>query len=222
MTKKIYKVAFTGKLKTGKTTSTEMLEEILRQYYPAIAVFPLKFAAPIYDCLHQFGWVWEEKGKPRRFMQKLGDLAREEFGDDIFEKLFEQVYNAVYLQATTVLPYDRVLIVVDDVRFVHEAFLLKELGFDIIKVERLYGEQDSDSGDPNHRSEVEIEEIDKWVDSKLMNDGSLDDLRESIEMIAIINGWIYDESQIENYKRTKFSEESCSEDCRCSRPECTG
>lgn len=183
----ILKVAFVGKMGSGKTTAAELMEEVIRENMPVAAV-NLKFANPIYDVVSLFARSQETEleVKPRQFMQDLGDIARRDFGDSVFERLFEREFiNTVNL--TNALPGNRLtMITCDDVRFIGEAHLLTGLGFHIIEIECPDDIRKARLGDAyvneSHRSEMELEEIEK--DATVINDGTIEEFRENLKFTA--------------------------------------
>lgn len=220
--REIIRVAFAGKMGVGKTTAANMLEEILRKDEgSAVSSINLKFADPIYEVLQILG-RWEDNSfeKPRQFMQKFADLARHEFGDDIFELLFEGKYFTAEMSCD-VLKTPRILISVDDVRFENELILLHNLGFYIIGIEcpDNIRSRRVDFINPNHRSETEMDDLDEEADMKIMNDGDEDNLKEILEMTAKFMGWSGDGfTKIAHKKGESFPEEDMREDCGCDGP----
>jgi dephospho-CoA kinase len=162
---KLYKFAFCGKMGSGKTTAMQMVAAILQNKYGEnnTTAFHLKFAGPIYRTLG----VLHVPGKPRVFMQLFGDLCRKEFGDDVFEKALEVEYTELLNKEVVNRPQEHVSILIDDVRFVGEAELLKKLGFKIIKVEAKEDQRKIRLAETfeniTHRSETELESIDTDV-----------------------------------------------------------
>jgi len=175
----IYKFAITGKMGTGKST---MCKRIVAALEPSVFV-TLKFAKPIYDALSIFG---QEK-KHRRFMQQLGDIARFNFGDDIFEQLFEKQYSNFIDMAA---PYrgQTVVLACDDCRFMGEYTLLKRLGFLVIKLvtdDVIRRQRISTWGNTGHRSETELDSIP--ADICFYNDGPVERLDDHLP--HIIRAW---------------------------------
>lgn len=158
--KQLFKVAFCGKMGAGKTASTLAALGLLKAIYgDSAAGFVIKFAQPIYATVRAF----HRGEKPRVFMQRLGDLARREFGDDIMEKIFEENFAGLVTQELPSRQEKYILIMSDDCRFIKEWELLKNLGFTIIKVEaddeiraKRIGETFTNV---KHRSETELLKI---------------------------------------------------------------
>lgn len=70
-------------------------------------------------------------------------------------------------------------IVVDDMRFRNETFLLKQKGFALVQIRR---KTDRPRDSDNHRSDVDLAEYGAW-DHTIDNNGTIDDLHESVRQI---------------------------------------
>lgn len=159
--KNIYKLAFTGKMGAGKTTAAlEALGIFTEHYGPEDSIgYIIQFANP----LHQSAVAFHRREKPRTFLQRLGDLARREFGEDVFENIFEE--NVVALENITAhkIAQNNILLLTDDLRFLGEYTLVKELGFSVIRVEASEPVREIRLGkaftNVKHRSETEMEQI---------------------------------------------------------------
>ena len=158
--KNVYKIAFCGKMSAGKTSATLITLGILTEKYgPDASIgYVLKFAQPLYQSMLAFHR--NTKAKPERvFLQRLGDLARREFGDNVFENIFEENVNGLITNRLPQIAQQHVLIMTDDLRFLGEYNLLRKLGFTIIKVEAEEEIRKERAGEAftniNHRSELE-------------------------------------------------------------------
>ena len=159
--KKIYKLAFSGKMGAGKTSAIISALGYLTELYGPDQVigYAIKFAQPLYQSMVSFHRF--TKGNPERtFLQRLGDLARREFGDDIMERIFAENVEGVITNKLPILTQEHVLISCDDLRFVGEYKLLKKMGFTTIGVEASEDVRKKRLGDAytntKHRSEVEL------------------------------------------------------------------
>jgi hypothetical protein len=159
--KNVYKLAFCGKMGAGKTSASLLALGLLTERFgdhDSIG-YVIKFAQPLYQCMLAFH---HNKGgsAERVFLQRLGDLARREFGDDVFEKVFEANVLGLITNRLPQLTQKNVLIMVDDVRFLGEYNLVKRLGFTVIGVEAPEDIRQRRLGDAfvniKHRSEVEL------------------------------------------------------------------
>lgn len=157
--KNIYKLAFMGKMGTGKSSAALSALGILTEKYgPNDAIgYIIQFANP----LHQAAVAFHRKEKPRVFLQRLGDLARREFGEDVFEKIFEENVEGLTTKRVPDLTQNNILIMTDDLRFKGEYDLVKKLGFTVIKVEAAEEVRKQRLGNAftnvKHRSEMEME-----------------------------------------------------------------
>jgi hypothetical protein len=159
MNKKIYKLAFSGKMGAGKTSASLTALGLLSEKYGkdnAIG-YIIKFSNP----LHQTAYAFHRREKPKVFLQRLGDLARREFGDDVFEVIFRENFEGLLQNKIPSLEQEHVLVMTDDVRFVKEYKLVKELGFSLIRINAEEDVRKIRLGDEftniKHRSEVEME-----------------------------------------------------------------
>jgi dephospho-CoA kinase len=160
--KRVIKIAFCGKMGAGKTQATySMLGLLADQFGQDNSVgFVIKFAQPLYNSLIAFHRY--SKGKAERtFMQRLGDLARREFGDNVLDNIFRENVEGLITNKLPELTQENVLIMTDDLRFLTEYELLKEMGFCIIRVEASEEVRKERLGETftniKHRSEVEQE-----------------------------------------------------------------
>lgn len=85
-------------------------------------------------------------------------------------------YDIDYSEAIKLSPRPQFKVIVSDIRFKHEAEIIKELGGVIIKIER-----PSLNDDNQHLSETEMDKID--YDFQINNDSSVSDLYDGIDGI---------------------------------------
>lgn len=114
----MYKVAIIGQQCAGKTSVANIIEDM----HGSAKV--VKFAQPIYDTLEVFG-----QAKHRAFMQGLGDLAKDNFGRDVYAEIFKR--NVEKLTEED----DYEILICDDCRYDFEFETAKKLGFKFIFVE---------------------------------------------------------------------------------------
>jgi len=181
-----YKFGFIGEMGSGKTTAVGLIKLVLQSIFGVENTYSyvLKFATPIYAAVNSLGIEGE---KPRQFMQKYGTLCREEFGDDVFEKAFEKDYfNLIQELPLPINPMKRAF-VCDDVRFIGEAQLLRDLGFKLIRVEAERGVRQERIGitfkNETHRSELELKQI--VPDIVITNNRPIEYLKNEIEKLII-------------------------------------
>lgn len=172
---KIYLLA--GKAKHGKSTSALILKEeyenmgkkaTIAHYSGYIKEYAKNF----------FGWDGKEETKPRELLQQLGtEIIREKLKKEDFfvNRMIEDI---------EILSYFFDVIIIDDVRLEIEIERPKKI-FDnsiCINVVR----EDFDNGlteeQKKHRTEVALDNYDNY-DYYIYNNGSIDDLRQSITAI---------------------------------------
>lgn len=162
MEKRVIKIAFSGKMGSGKTQASYRTLGLLADKFGSdnSIGFIIKFAQPLYTSMMAFHR--NTKGQAERvFLQRLGDLARREFGDTIMEDIFRENVEGLITNELPKLSQENVLIMTDDLRFLGEYNLLKELGFCIVRVEADEEVRKERLGEAftniKHRSEVEQE-----------------------------------------------------------------
>ena len=159
--KKLHKLAFCGKMGSGKTSASLIALGLMTERFgqDASIGYVIKFAQPIYQSMLAFH---RNKGgtAERIFTQRLGDLAKREFGEDVFVNIFEENVIGLITNRLPQLTQENVLIMTDDLRFLSEYKLLKKLGFTIIGVEAPEDLRQRRLGDAfaniRHRSETEL------------------------------------------------------------------
>jgi hypothetical protein len=159
--KRVYKLAFMGKMGAGKSTvALEALGLFVAKHTTEDSIgYFIKFANP----LHQCALAFHRREKPRTFLQRLGDLGRREFGDDVFERIFEENVEGLITKKVPELEQNNILLMTDDLRFTGEYNLVKRLGFTVIAVgadEELRKQRIGPAfTNVKHRSEMEMEQI---------------------------------------------------------------
>jgi dephospho-CoA kinase len=131
------KIAFIGKMMSGKTTASKFLVES-REFGRLAFAYPVKeFSVRTLNSLaHMFGreqnWTMEtlEQRKSEPQVRKLLQLVGTELGRELVG--YENVWVDLLIDKVEYM--DRV--VVDDCRFPNEAEALKEAGFTIVRVIR--------------------------------------------------------------------------------------
>lgn len=177
-------IAFTGQAKAGKTTAATILSHYYGHRIMRFAD-PLKEVTKIVFDLTEEQVNGEEKDivddvlgvTPRTILQKLGT--------ELFQYKLHEVLPDLKIKRREVWCYsfekryekNKMPVVIDDLRFLHEAKLIRELGGVIIKVIRpeLHSYP---SLTEIHKSEAESELIE--ADYTVYNDGSLTEFKEDI------------------------------------------
>lgn len=159
MDKIIHKIAFCGRMGAGKSTAAIALTGIYTDEYgyQDVKAWVVAFANPLKQCAMAF----HQEGKPRVFLQRLGDLARREFGDDVLDKILEENVNHLLTQAVPQIPHRHILVMCDDLRFRTEYDTLKRMGFTVVRIEADEEIRKARLGSSftqvKHRSEMELD-----------------------------------------------------------------
>ena len=113
------RIAFTGKTRTGKTTSANYL---LRTY----GFTKISFTGKLIECAHEFFPEQFEKGeKPQQLIQELGAKMRE---------IDRDVWVKYVTKRVEKLPKETD-IVIDDMKFPNEYEAVKSLGFLVVRLD---------------------------------------------------------------------------------------
>lgn len=189
--KKIYKIAFTGPMGAGKTSAAIATTGILADLYggDGTIAYVIAFANPLKQCSLAF----HQREKNRIFLQRLGDLARRELGDDVFERIFEENVNSLITNKVPELHQNHIAIMADDLRFLGEYELVRRLGFTVIKIDAEEEIRKQRIGDTftniRHRSEVEMEQFDPdFVIYNNINEPQLISFEANLKEILINSG----------------------------------
>lgn len=165
------KIAFGHKARSGKDVSSDYL---LNKYGGQ----SVRFASIIYkmaeDCYELAGIPYEKDAK---LLQFIGTHFREMHGADIWvTAALKEVSN---LNKTLL---NNQVITAPDCRFRNEANALKSRGFTLVKINRPDKNKGDIGRDPNHISEIDLDNYEKW-DYVVENNGTLDELYTKIDSI---------------------------------------
>ena len=158
------RIAFTGKAGVGKTTSANYLAQ--KYGYTVVS-----FAGKLKEIARElFPEAFANGEKPRVLLQTLGAKMRE-IDPDVWAKyLMRQLKPGVRY-------------VIDDLRYVNEAYYARANGFVIVKIvgpQRIY----MPPGAEKHESELEVDFIEP--DFVIENTGTLEDLyRQLDELLSL-------------------------------------
>jgi len=199
--KKIYIVAISGKMLSGKTTLKNLLiKELDDIFRNDVVVIHKALATPLKNCLETLRIKSFKKDiRVRSFLQSLGDLVRNLFGSDFF---IRYLINEILDEANKL---DRnAVYIIDDLRFVEEFNLLAELMRENVNIDVLFIRVTADDSNRrlraklndvdlcniNHKSEVDLDHIDTW-DLVVDNNSTIDDLyknyiKELAQHIALV------------------------------------
>lgn len=189
----MYKIAVSGKAKSGKDTLSEFLRDEIEDYYwrtLGISRFSEKiaFADPIKEIIlkmypnlnPEFLYGSSEHrnqiipgsfkdGKPLTIRQCLQDIGE---GFKIYNP---KIWINIVDGKINNLSNEYCLVVVSDLRFIDELTYLKSQGFIFIRIKR------NEAEDLNHISEKQQDQIlDQEFDFIINNDGTLNDLNDQV------------------------------------------
>jgi hypothetical protein len=165
-------IGITGYKKSGKTTVAEQLRLLA---LPACS-YHINFADAVKNevCVAfriSREYLEAHKDNYRLILQGVGtDVGRKLRGETYWIQKWLETLNKLPLP----LPE---LIVCSDLRFLNEAEAIRQLGGKIIRVYR------QGTGSDGHASETELDRIE--CDYELVNNGSLDDLRNKLKQIKL-------------------------------------
>jgi hypothetical protein len=181
-------VGLTGYAQHGKDTVASVLEDEFGFYKLGFAdalremaweLNPIIVAEPTVgglvveryrDLLDDLGYEAAKSTYPgfRGFLKDLGETARNVFGDDVWARAARDHMDMAFDHGVTDFVFT-------DVRYENEYNYIKYWGGTVVRVER----PDFDNGvDPNHPSEAFIPHMP--VDHVLLNDGTLEDLKNKV------------------------------------------
>jgi len=158
------RIAFSGKMQVGKTTSADYL---VRRY----GFVKLSFAGKLKEIAHDLFPEQFEKGeKPRKLLQDLGIKMRE---------IDEDVWARYVIRKVESLPKEN-NIAIDDLRFLNEYKAVKNAGFFVIRIVR----DVPPSPFSNHQSETEVEKMPfDWV---IYNTSTFERLYEALDRVLML------------------------------------
>jgi dephospho-CoA kinase len=183
----IVKIALCGRLRSGKDTAANHL--YIRHSFNRVA-----FGDALKKNAHAtFPWIYEFN-KPRALYQQFGQLMRQ-IDPDVWIKHAERaVKGAIDYNVNT--GAEKVGVVITDLRQPNEYEWARANGFSIIRVtapdeDRLWRAKlagdDFNEADLEHETESHIDGF--AVDAEIVNDGSVDELKEQVDaIVAKING----------------------------------
>ncbi|MDR3610817.1 MAG: hypothetical protein P4L27_09660 [Ignavibacteriaceae bacterium] len=156
-------IAFTGLAQSGKTTAANYIH----------GAKILSFADPVKQiALSCFNWDGVKDEKGRRLLQVIGTECGRAYDYDIWVKKMRELINKIAPL------YD--IIAIDDCRFDNESKLVRELGGIVIEIIRPGCTPDG------HASEQGISQ--DLIDNHIFNNGTLDQLKESV--LNIVAGYL--------------------------------
>lgn len=183
-------IGFTGRMGSGKSTLIKCLKDVQNK---DLELF--KFAQPLYD-MQEAVYEIIKKGyvRPKDFLKdrKLLQFLGTEWGrDTLKETLWSDIWKKSVLEFIDLHPTagkKEFLIVTDDIRFDTEAELVKSMGGIVIEVTSNKTSERIDTSNSSHKSESGIDR--KYVDAIIENNGTIQDLRDSLLTLnTIVDLW---------------------------------
>jgi len=159
MTNKNFRIAFSGKARSGKDSAAAAL-------FQKYQFKTIKFADPLYKLqYHIQDLVEQQHHKDTKLLQFLGEGLRQNVDKDIW-----------VINAKNTIKQCEDNIVITDLRYKNEYDMLKkDFGFFICRIERKNRPIDRDV---NHISEVDLDDVE--FDAVIHNDGTLDEFNKKI------------------------------------------
>lgn len=175
----LFKFAVVGEQCSGKTSAAKFIG----RHFSCPEI--VKFAQPIYDVLDVL-----QRPKHRAFMQQFSSMAKQHFGDMIFNELFANRVNDLMAN-----PVGADSVICDDLRFPFELTLVRKLGFITIGIhadEDVRAERAERLGldfITDHESEIHALDCVKASDHIIRDEGlDLPGLYDEIEIILTAYG----------------------------------
>lgn len=164
-------IGLVGKLQSGKTT----VANILKEFYPSS--IKIAFGDAVKEMILKAGLctreeLWGVKTDfSRLMMQKIGtDIIRKQVSNNFWiDKMREKINHILESKSDSV-------IIIDDVRFINEAELVRNLNGKLIRIVRPSLQQNKKEN--LHLSETEQDLIN--VNFEIINDSSLEDLKTKV------------------------------------------
>ena len=163
-----------GKARSGKSTSSE----IILKYYEDKNIKCIKTYIALYLKFYIqkfFGWDGKDETKPRELLQNLGtDIIRKEMNKNTFfiDRTIEDI---------EILSKFNDVFIIDDIRFPLEIQMIKEKFTNVksIHIKRPEFVSELSEKQLKHATETALDNYDEY-DYKIINDGSIEDLKEKV------------------------------------------
>ena len=175
MEKKLKKViVLSGKARSGKDTTSLMLNEILEA--KGLKVMNLQFSSYIKEYAKKItDWDGSDETKPRQLLQELGTSVIRKNIDELFfvKRIIGDIKVYSYYFDIIVISDCRVKVEIDELR--------KEFNnICAVRVTRPNFDNGLTEEQKMHFTEIDLDDYDKF-DYEIINDGTLDDLKVKVE-----------------------------------------
>ena len=166
-------IILSGKARAGKDTTMNFLNEIYNN------IIQLQYGSYIKEYAKKISnWDGSEETKPRELLQQLGtNIIRENIDNKFFvKKMIDDIKVYSYF-------FD--IIVISDARFKIEIDDIKNTFNNVIavRIERPNFDNGLTLEQKKHPSEIDLDDYNKF-DYKLINDGTLEDLKKKVEKLV--------------------------------------
>lgn len=166
-------IILSGKARAGKDTTMNFLNEIYAN------IIQLQYGSYIKEYAKKISnWDGSEETKPRELLQQLGtNIIRENIDNKFFiKKMIDDIKVYSYFFDTIVISDARFKIEIDDIKNTFNNVIA-------VRIERPNFDNGLTSEQKKHPSEIDLDDYNKF-DYKLINDGTLEDLKKKVEKLV--------------------------------------
>ena len=166
-------IILSGKARAGKDTTMNFLNEIYNN------IIQLQYGSYIKEYAKKISnWDGSEETKPRELLQQLGtNIIRENIDNKFFvKKMIDDIKVYSYFFDTIVISDARFKIEIDDIKNTFNNVIA-------VRIERPNFDNGLTSEQKKHPSEIDLDDYNKF-DYKLINDGTLEDLKKKVEKLV--------------------------------------
>ena len=197
----IYKIAVTGKMRTGKSTVVELLgEEMQTLVGNDTVVIEAGFGDMLKYFAHDIFLVKILEEKPRELYQEFGQAMRavhnKIYGnEDVWVNLLDMYLETRYKEISSSLPEGQkqnIVVLVTDLRQPNEKAWCERKGFKIVKVVaplEMRVQRMKENGDNfteesiHHETETHVDNFE--TEYTITNDGTIEDLQSQVKFSAL-------------------------------------
>lgn len=166
-------IIISGKARAGKDTTMSFLNEIYNN------IIQLQYGSYIKEYAKKISnWDGSEETKPRELLQQLGtNIIRENIDNKFFvKKMIDDIKVYSYFFDTIVISDARFKIEIDDIKNTFNNVIA-------VRIERPNFDNGLTLEQKKHPSEIDLDDYNKF-DYKLINDGTLEDLKKKVEKLV--------------------------------------
>lgn len=166
-------IILSGKARAGKDTTMNFLNEIYNN------IIQLQYGSYIKEYAKKISnWDGSEETKPRELLQQLGtNIIRENIDNKFFiKKMIDDIKVYSYFFDTIVISDARFKIEIDDIKNTFNNVIA-------VRIERPNFDNGLTLEQKKHPSEIDLDDYNKF-DYKLINDGTLEDLKKKVEKLV--------------------------------------